>query len=437
MRHILILSILLQNFIFCNITLGLPNYSTSSRNFSELKGVIGIMVQFPEENPDNPLTSGNGQFILSDVCILEDCLDSNNLQEGIDYVEHNGIDGFQGIDVGFIDNEDIDRCSETLLDPPPHNAAYFTSQLAAVKNYFYSISDGNIDFDYQMIPIVYEVQNDMESYAYSEDDITRLYLDTVYEAEDDIVQIVDFNNWSSDDFIIVVFHAGLGQELGAPYFDPTIFDIHSAYIEEDMIDSMDGQYHYSDCENGQCTLGPYIINNGILLPETLNMIYYDVIEDYASVSFVDDEDLENIYCDYQTGMTGEFANLLGYRLGFPVMHSTGNIQPITRIGKFGLMDYGSFNGQGIIPALPHVWSRIYHPDINTTVIDLTSELFSAPNQSINIPNFTYNSNRVYKIKITDTEYFLIENRSNKIDSLNSILDNVPVTLDELQYYLSK
>ena len=34
MDFVLILSILLQNFIFCNVTLGLPNYSTSSRDFS-------------------------------------------------------------------------------------------------------------------------------------------------------------------------------------------------------------------------------------------------------------------------------------------------------------------------------------------------------------------------------------------------------------------
>ena len=40
------------------------------------------------------------------------------------------------------------------------------------------------------------------------------------------------------------------------------------------------------------------------MPETLNQIFYDVIEDLYSPNFVDDDDLENLYCDYQLGMTG-------------------------------------------------------------------------------------------------------------------------------------
>ena len=48
---------------------------------------------------------------------------------------------------------------------------------------------------------------------------------------------------NEDDFIIVVFHAGLGQDLGSPYgvFDPTIYDIHSAYIDSQMIYSLTSQ----------------------------------------------------------------------------------------------------------------------------------------------------------------------------------------------------
>ena len=148
MRYILILSILLLNFIVCNVNPSLFDYSSSSRDLSELKGVIGLMVQFEAEDSDNPLTSGNGQFLIADVCITEDCSNPDNLQEGIDYIEHNGIPSFQGIDIGFIDNDDINRCSETLLDPPPHNTAYFTSQISATKNYFNTISNGNINFDF-------------------------------------------------------------------------------------------------------------------------------------------------------------------------------------------------------------------------------------------------------------------------------------------------
>ena len=90
---------------------------------SELKGVIGLMVQFEAEDSDNPLTSGNGQFLIADVCIVDDCSNPDNLQEGIDFIEHNGTNGFQGIDIGFIDNDDItfsvaDNMGQTSPDTP-------------------------------------------------------------------------------------------------------------------------------------------------------------------------------------------------------------------------------------------------------------------------------------------------------------------------------
>ena len=97
----------------------------------------------------------------------------------------------------------------------------------------------------------------------------------------------------------------------------------------------------------------FLINDGILMPETLNQIFYDVIEDLYSPNFVDDDDLENLYCDYQLGMTGLMSYILGYRLGFPIMHSTDNISPVTRIGEFGLMDIGAYNGRSNTSLLMH------------------------------------------------------------------------------------
>ena len=53
------------------------------------------------------------------------------------------------------------------------------------------------------------------------------------------------------------------------------------------------------------------------------------------------------------------------------MHNTEN--GLTRIGKFGLMDQGSFNGRGIIPSLPNPWTRINF--LSPNLIDITDSLF--------------------------------------------------------------
>ena len=107
-------------------------------------------------------------------------------------------------------------------------------------------------------------------------------------------------------------------------------------------------------------------------------------------------------------MTGLFSYFLGYRLGFPVMHSTDNIDPVTRIGKFGLMDYGAYNGRGMIPVPPDAWSRSYK---NLTEIqDVTSDVFLDSEISFSVSTYSEGGD-IYKVSTTDDEYFLIENRN--------------------------
>ena len=214
----------------------------------------------------------------------------------------------------------------------------------------------------------------MREYAYSNLTITDLYVESLEFAQ---IQIEDYLNsnseYSYDNTLVTVFHAGLGQDFAAPLFDPTPYDIHSAYIDESMLldffEANGSDFYASN------------FDNGIQLPETLNMLYYDVIEDWYSPSLTASDELENYYCDVQYGMTGLFAYFLGYRFGFPPMHSTENIIEVesqgysvpTRIGQFGLMDVGMFNGRGVMPALPTSWTRNLIGISNTT--DVTSDIF--------------------------------------------------------------
>ena len=66
---------------------------------------------------------------------------------------------------------------------------------------------------------------------------------------------------------------------------------------------------------------------------------------------------ENDYCDYQIGLTGIFSLLVGYAIGLPPMYNTETGD--AGVGVFGLMDYGSNNGRGVIPSPPNAWSKIY------------------------------------------------------------------------------
>jgi M6 family metalloprotease-like protein len=356
----------------------------SGNNITPFTHLIGIMVDFQSDVDSE--TSGEGKFLIN-----------------------------QNIDLSYINYTDINRCNEDLelvIDLPPHNAEYFNLQLLSVKNYYNSISNGSIDFATSMLESVYTLDHQMSYYATSDQKIGLLFAEGLEKASNDLEIYINTNETieSINNVLFVVFHAGLGQEASQD-FDPTIYDIRSAYIDSEMLsDTQDGEYWINDNN----------INNGILMPETLNWIFYDVIEDIFPPTFIPNNELENLYCDIQIGMSGLFAHLLGYYFGFPIMSDvdTGD----TRIGKFGLMDVGWSNQSGIIPPRPNPWTRTnnnlnvssWSNKLNKTK-DLYTNFQNSEHLSINAQIIDNQIDEIFQIDISSNEYFLIENRSNRFD----------------------
>jgi len=348
------------------------NLNPRNSNFSYL---VGVMVEFVQDN--DPETSGDGKFLVDD-------------------------------DLAYINYSDIQRCdknSKLVIDLPPHNSEYFSLQMEAVKNYYESITNNSITFEIDIIDNIYQLSQSMSYYATSDQKIGSLFSESMELASYDIEQYIALNNIDLSDVLFVVFHAGLGQEASQE-FDPTIYDIRSAYVDPDMLNNV-SLSSWTSINN---------IKRGIVLPETLNWIFYDVIEDIFPVSFIEYDELNNLYCDIQIGMTGLFAHLLGFHFGFPLMSNvnTGD----TRIGKFGLMDTGWSNMNGIIPPRPNPWTR---SNISQSVlgwvdvIENNQSLYQNQSLLIDVDAISDNSDQIYKFDISDNEYFLIENRNNRFD----------------------
>jgi len=360
----------------------IPNVSTLSRskeasdnlNIPDTLRLIGIMTQFQKEVPDNPKTSGDGQFLI------------NNHEDYNHYY-----------------NSDNLRCEGFLADRPPHNLAYFQKQLEAVGNYYNNISYNHLSYSAGMIANssslgngYYTVVNPMEYYAKSDQLLAKFFTESLELAKSDIENYFVGKSFTPEDVVFIVFHAGLSQDFSYPSFDPTIYDLKSAYIDQEMMGNI----------NPVEISGDYI-NAGILLPETQNIIYYDVVEDIFGNPDYGTEDL----CDIQVGLTGIFAFLLGYALGLPEMFDTTTGDP--GIGYFGLMDYGSNNGRGIIPAPPSPWTRSL-PTPAWSNINKIKLIQGIEN------DYTLNAldidNQIIKVDISENEYFLIENRNNWIEN---------------------
>ena len=330
---IIISSLFGANFDLDLLSLRNDKLNNSVRDNHDIH-IIGIMVDF--ESDDDPKTTGDGKFLTDLGSARERCVGDN-----------------------------------FLVDPPPHNAAYFESQIEAVKNYYYNVSNGVFEIDFTMLGGSYSLQNSMSHYSVSDETIGQLFSDALDISKTDWEQVVGSS--SLDDYLFVVFHAGVGQDISFPYFDPANYDIPSAFIEESML--------ASDWVNDNG------ISEGIVMPETLNHIYYDIVEDL----FYGVED----YCDYQLGMTGLFSLLVGYALDFPVLYNTENGR--AGVGVFGLMDYGSNNGFGVIPAPPSPWTKINQGWASSSYSSIGSNTLT---------------DNIHRLDVANNEYLLVENRNN-------------------------
>jgi len=290
----------------------------------------------------------------------------------------------------FLLNAVIDTCGRYTIDPVPHDRSYFESQLVAVNNYYRSVSYGKFGLDLNLSTVFpqtddgsYILPEKMDYYhPYNQTDlhdqrVTELFRDAIETAYNN--DEIDFSNYDH----VVVFHAGIGQDFSLPFLDPTPEDIPSTFIDGDMLQEYVG---------GVLQFGTATINQGIILPETQNHLFYQESENI----FLNTEEP----CDYQYGLTGTFALMLGFAIGLPPLWDTNSGQ--SGIGIFGLMDQGSNNGRGLIPSPPDAWSRKF--------AGWELPLILTPSIMINLPSRS--EDNLVQIPINETEYFLIENRTN-------------------------
>ncbi|MEE8437477.1 MAG: T9SS type A sorting domain-containing protein, partial [Candidatus Neomarinimicrobiota bacterium] len=279
-------------------------------------------------------------------------------------------------------------CGNYTLDSPPHDINYFNSQLKALDNYYRRVSFGKFGLNLDQSTVFpvegaagYKLEHSMNFYhpLGQEDQVERLSTELFRDAVGAALRQDNLDLGEYD--LVIIFHAGVGQDFTVPFLDPTPEDIVSAYIDENMLDEYLG---------GPLQAGSVQLKRGIIVPESQNHLLYS--ESVFS-------DLESP-CDFQYGLTGTLALMVGYSVGLPPLWET--VTGLTGIGVFGLMDQGSNNGRGVVPAPPEAWTRIYAGWEQPLNITVNSEITLS----------AVEKNALIKIPINDNEYFLLENRSN-------------------------
>lgn len=309
--------------------------------------ILALRVQFQKENPDKEQTTGNGHFDLSDLRTV------------------------------------------LSIDPAPHNKRYFEDQLLAMKNYFFDVSDGKLDIDYTVKPdndtTAYTLNKLMEYYGIHgtpnarDKRLAEFFADAVTKAdESDTIRFSDYD-------YVIIFHAGAGEDFSQE--NSTTNDLSSRFVSHNLLKERFGT-DYPGVPVGDST---FFITNGVVVPETESQSFINPI--------FGTEDFKEL------GLSGILIANFGSQLGMPDLFNTETGS--AGIGVFGLEDQGAFNGEGLIPAEPDPWTKIYMGWADPVIVSDSFDIHLYPRKLAG-------QNTILKIPINASEYFLVENKQRNV-----------------------
>lgn len=283
--------------------------------------------------------------------------------------------------------------SRRVIDPPPHDSAYFANKLLFLENYFRKSSNGKLIVKGEVVGRPITLSKQMSAYSPSRDGSNdRPLADLVVEGwrkADSLYPAIDFRRYDA----FIIFHAGVGRDIDLVSllgFDPAPNDIPSLYVGLSSLRKFlnDPSFSGVPVENGAVR-----ITNTIILPETESRVI-------SSGGTVD---------TLQLGINGLLASSFGSYLGLPDLFDTKTGR--SAIGQFGLMDVASiFAFDGLFPPEPSAWEKIYLGWTEPITVNAGSLTVSLPAVGLPWINFS-ESDTIYKVPVSAREYFLIENRN--------------------------
>ncbi|MEA2078196.1 MAG: T9SS type A sorting domain-containing protein [Candidatus Marinimicrobia bacterium] len=294
--------------------------SSGTRNF------LAIRVEFQEDN--TTLTTGNGKFLST---------------------EWTGHD------------------SSYVLDPLPHNRAYFSSHLNFINNYWDRVSNGRVKIntsDAFLIPgtdNAYILPEPMRYYS-DPDSLDYRLAKLIFET---VMMAVDSGDYQNSNDGLIIYHAGAGQDFKID-LDNSPFDIPSFYFDESYLSDYLPYEKYMSLMAINCL-------RGVVLPESQNQLNVNI------------------------ALNGTEILLSGMLIGLPTLYDTEFGR--SGAGTYGLMDQGSNIGSGLCPIKPSAFERYLLGSVEPAELTTTQKV-------------TLLRDEVYKLPISSNEYFLIEFRKN-------------------------
>ncbi len=290
---------------------------------------------------------------------------------------------------------------ENVIDPPPHDRAFFAAHFEALRRYWRAASSGKVHVEATLFPPGdsaafrlrdtqdYLPEGDPASWTFESRGcgITRLVRDWIayVDSADTAFHFGDYDSY-------LFIHAG--PDLQGDVNADTPGDIPSFNITfafPDTVCDVDSIFVHDGAES-------LLIDNAWVIPETISQ-------------------------DFFIGaLNGTITHEFGHQLGLPDLYNTAFFFP--SVGVWDLMDSGDSQGldvgldqevSGLIPGGISAWTRFFlgfeSPVVVEGALDVDSLLAST------LPDFAGTETRPKSIlvPITPREYYLIENRIGELD----------------------
>ncbi len=276
------------------------------------------------------------------------------------------------------------------IDPPPHDSTYFAFKLQFLSNYFRKVSNGKMQIRGEVFGRVITLSKPMSSYSPPKGSAdNRRLADLVVESwrkADSLYPFIQFSRYDA----FAIFHAGVGRDIdlvGALGYDPAPNDIPSVTVSLRTLREYlkDPNFAGVPVNNGN-----FRITNTMILPETETR----PIPIGARTDTL------------QGSINGLIANSFGSVLGLPDLFDTK--EGWSGIGGYGLMDVagGTYFFAGLFPPEPSAWEKVYLGWATPITVSPGTSVLSLPAVGLT----SVGQDTIYKIPISDREYFLVENR---------------------------
>ena len=293
------------------------------------------------------------------------------------------------------------RTASEYPDFLDHDLAYFERWMMHLQDFYADASHGNYVLDYTVYPQVFTLPSTMAHYGQdspsSTDENLPFILNDLMPFCDNLI---NFNEYDG----VVIFHAGAGQESDIEGIRTN--NIWSTFLTRRTLqaayDPDNDEYPGFSTDDGA------VLTNVVIVPE-------DEFQDYFPS---EGEDASMYLFSIYGVLAHQYAHILGLPTLFDNDSSNGRSQGI---GNWGLMGTGVWNASGYVPAQLSAWCRYYlgWEDAVTITQDDTELPLD------HFLNHSPEAIRLYKVPITDNEYFLIENRQQNPDGSLDPYSNLP------------